>query len=40
MNEKKYSEPNVLTEKNFNTKSDIFSLGTIVNELFEIDLRK
>jgi serine/threonine protein kinase len=38
--EERYSAPEVLNYANFETKSDIFSLGIITKELFDIDLNK
>jgi hypothetical protein len=38
--EGKYSAPEVLNDRKFDQKSDIFSLGIILQELFDIDLNK
>jgi serine/threonine protein kinase len=38
--DEKYSAPEVLNDKKYYTKSDIFSLGVIVEELLDIDLNK
>jgi serine/threonine protein kinase len=34
----KYTAPEVLNSRNYNTKADIYSLGVILQELFKIDI--